>query len=42
MAYMLSVQLAAMELNVFNGNVSGSALISAPGTASANRSASPR
>ena len=27
MAYMLSVQLAAMELNVFNGKVSGGALI---------------
>ena len=36
MAYMLSAQLSAMELNVFNGLVSGSALIYAPGTTSAN------
>lgn len=36
MAYMLSAQLAAMELNVFNGKVDGNALIYAPGTASAN------
>ena len=36
MAYMLSAQLAAMELNVRNGNVSGGALIYAPGTTSAN------
>jgi hypothetical protein len=36
MAYMLSVQLAAMELNVFNGNVSPTALIYAPATLSAN------
>ena len=36
MAYMLSAQLAAMELNVFNGKVSGDALIHAPGTTSAN------
>jgi hypothetical protein len=36
MAYMLSAQLSAMELNVFNGFASGSALIYAPGTASAN------
>lgn len=36
MAYMLSVQLAAMELNVFNGLVSGSAMVYAPGTTSAN------
>jgi hypothetical protein len=36
MAYMLSAQLAAMELNVFNGLVSGSAPIYAPGTTSAN------
>jgi hypothetical protein len=36
MAYMLSAQLAAMELNVFNGKVNGNALIHAPGTASAN------
>ena len=27
MAYMLSVQLSAMELNVFNGKVSGAALV---------------
>jgi hypothetical protein len=36
MAYMLSAQLAAMELNVFNGLVDGNALIYAPGTTSAN------
>ncbi len=36
MAYMLSAQLAAMELNVFNGKVDGGALIYAPGTGSAN------
>jgi hypothetical protein len=36
MAYMLSAQLAAMELNVFNGKVNGGALIYAPGTTSAN------
>jgi len=36
MAYMLSAQLAAMELNVFNGFVNGNALIYAPGTVSAN------
>jgi hypothetical protein len=36
MAYMLSAQLAAMELNVNNGKVNGSALIFAPGTTSAN------
>lgn len=36
MAYMLSAQLSAMELNVLNGKVSGSALIYAPGTNSAN------
>ena len=36
MAYMLSAQLAAMELNVRSGKVSGSALIYAPGTTSAN------
>lgn len=36
MAYMLSAQLAAMELNVNNGFVSGGSLIYAPGTASAN------
>ena len=32
MAYMLSAQLAAMSLNVHNGNVVGSAMIHAPGT----------
>jgi hypothetical protein len=31
MAYMLSVQLSAMELNVYNGFVSGGALVYAPG-----------
>lgn len=36
MAYMLSAQLSAMELNVLNGKVGGSALIYAPGTTSAN------
>lgn len=36
MAYMLSVQLAAMELNVYNGFVNGNSLIYAPGTSSAN------
>jgi hypothetical protein len=36
MAYMLSAQLAAMKLNVFNGKVSGGAMIYAPGTMSAN------
>lgn len=36
MAYMLSAQLAAMKLNVFNGNVNGGSLIYAPGTTSAN------
>ena len=36
MAYMLSAQLAAMELNVLNGKVNGSALIYAPGATSAN------
>ena len=34
MAYMLSAQLAAMELNVNNGNVTGSSIIYAPGTIS--------
>lgn len=32
MAYMLSAQLAAMELNVLNGKVAGSAIVYAPGT----------
>jgi hypothetical protein len=36
MAYELSANLAAMKLNVLNGQVSGSSLISAPGTAGAN------
>jgi hypothetical protein len=36
MANMLSAQLAAMELNVFNDFVDGSALIYAPNTTSAN------
>jgi hypothetical protein len=36
MAYMLSAQLAAMELNVYNGPVNGNAIIYAPGTTSAN------
>jgi len=36
MSYMLSAQLAAMELNVFNGKVDGGSLIYAPGTTSAN------
>jgi len=36
MSYMLSAQLTAMELNVFNGKVSGAALVYAPGTLSAN------
>lgn len=36
MAYMLSAQLSAMELNVLNGFVSGSSLIYAPGTSGAN------
>ena len=32
MAYMLSAQLSAMELNVLNGKVNGNAIIYAPGT----------
>lgn len=36
MAYMLSVQLAAMELNVYNNKVDSNSLIYAPGTTSAN------
>jgi hypothetical protein len=36
MAYMLSAQLAAMELNVESGMVDGSALVYAPGSSSAN------
>ena len=36
MAYMLSAQLAAMQLNVLNGLVNGNAFIYAPGTNSAN------
>lgn len=38
MAYMLSAQLAAMQLNVLAGFVNGGALIFAPGTKSANAS----
>jgi hypothetical protein len=38
MAYMLSAQLAGMELNVRHGFVNGDALIYAPGTISANSS----
>lgn len=36
MAYMLSAQLATMELNVATGNVSGTSIIYAPGANSAN------
>lgn len=36
MAYMLSAQLAAMELNVSHGFVTGNPIIYAPGTTSAN------
>ena len=36
MAYMLSAQMAAMQLNVAEGFVSGSALVEAPGASSAN------
>jgi hypothetical protein len=36
MAYMLSAQLAAMELNVEGNLVNGNALIYAPGTTNAN------
>jgi hypothetical protein len=36
MAYDLSANLAAMKLSVLNGKVSGSALISTPGTGGAN------
>lgn len=36
MAYMLSAQLAAMELNVYNGKVNGGAFVYAPGTVGAN------
>lgn len=36
MAYMLSVQLAAMALNVHNGLVDGNALVYAPGAQNAN------
>jgi len=36
MAYMLSVQLAAMEMNVFSNSVSGNALVHAPGSQNAN------
>jgi hypothetical protein len=37
MAYMLSVQMTAMTLNVASGGVNGSSLIYAPGTNSANQ-----
>jgi hypothetical protein len=36
MAYMLSVQMAATQLNVHNGLVNGGAIVYAPGTNSAN------
>ena len=36
MAYMLSVQMAAMDLNVLSGGVNGNSLIYAPGATSAN------
>jgi hypothetical protein len=36
MSYMLSAQAAAMSLNVFAGKVSGTALVCAPNTNSAN------
>jgi hypothetical protein len=36
MAYELSANLAAMQLNVLNGKVGGNSLISAPGTVGAN------
>src|SRR5215208_5209050 len=36
MAYMLSAQLSAMELNVFNGKVTANRMIYAPGATSAN------
>ena len=36
MAYSLSVQLAAMKLNVLNGKVDGARLIYSPGATSAN------
>jgi hypothetical protein len=36
MAYMLSAQLSAMELNVRNGNVVGTSLVYAPGALGAN------
>lgn len=36
MAYMLSAQLAAMKLNVYNGFVNSSSLIYAPGATGAN------
>lgn len=36
MANMLSIQLAAMELNVFNGKVNGGAMVYAPGVPGAN------
>ncbi len=36
MSYMLSAQLAAMKLNVFNGLVNGASLLYSPGATSAN------
>lgn len=36
MSYMLSAQLAAMELNVYNGKVNGAALVYAPGVTGSN------
>jgi hypothetical protein len=36
MSYMLSAQLSAMELNVFNGKVNGTRLVYAPGALGAN------
>jgi hypothetical protein len=41
MAYMLSVQLATMELAVYNGLVNGNSLIYAPGMMSANSATPP-
>ena len=38
MAYMLSAQLAATELNVYNGNVKGTDMVYAPGANGANAS----
>jgi hypothetical protein len=38
MAYMLSVQMAAMALNISTGKVNGASMVYAPGAASANNS----